>query len=111
MKHVTKLNNLIAKVFPMYLNWVSPGSVKNATKDCQASLCGVLCNQGALCAALLPEFTHKKGSLWLAETAALRQLALAGCNVDRAFTLCFSEKVNLPQFQFLFCVCNSVSSC
>lgn len=83
-----------------FLNWVAPGGLKNSTRECQSNILSCLLSQSDtnVGCVLTPEFTYKKGQLWMVETSVLRQLAMSGTNVDRQFTLGFKEKVSLPNY-------------
>ena len=91
----------INKVVVILLNWVSPSTVKAQTKETQAAMVSMLCAQApekTAAIVLTPEFVYKRGNLWLAESAALKQLAAGHVNVDNAFTLTFREKVGITKF-------------
>ena len=77
----------------LFLNWISPSGIKNATKEVHVSVMSSLTqNDSSLGVVMMPEWTYKKGQLWLVETGLLRQLALANVNVDRSFMLQFKDK-------------------
>ena len=76
------------------LNWVAPCTIKSATQYIQGKVAGFLANEidGSIVSVLMPTFTHRKGTLWLAEKAALDMLVSCGLNFDACFclaVLCF----------------------
>jgi hypothetical protein len=42
----------------------------------------------------MPEFTYKKGQLWMVEGSCIKSLATQGINVDRSCTLQFKERLD-----------------
>ena len=90
-----------------FLNWVAPCTIRNPVKETQAAVAGnlVSTNSNSIGLVMCPEFVYKKGSLWLAETAAIRQLALSGANIDRTFAMSFREKAH--PLVSLVCDCGS----
>lgn len=78
------------------LNWVAPSSIKNSTLTTQASTTACILNNSrkntGVC--LLPEFTYKKGQLWMLEASCIKSLATQGVNLDRSCTLQFKERLD-----------------
>lgn len=76
------------------MNWVAPSTIKVNTMKMQTNVASCVVNQSNrnITLALMPEFTYKKGQLWLLEGSTIKQLATANINVDRSFTLNFKEK-------------------
>ena len=72
----------------VFLNWSAPSTLKaNAS---------FILSQSARSVGLLlePEFTYKKGELWMLEGSTMKQLAHHGISLDKSFSLQFKEKAS-----------------
>ena len=78
----------------IFLNWSAPSTLKNNARASQAAAAAFLLGQSARNVGLLlqPEFTYKKGELWMLENSTMKQLAQNGITLDKSFTLQFKEK-------------------
>ena len=76
------------------VNWAALPRVRDAAQTCQAQALGVLCNNSArrLGLVMLPQFTYKKGQLYLHEIAVLNALSSASLNFDRSWVLAFEAR-------------------
>lgn len=78
----------------VYLNWTAPSTLKTSTRSAQCSAASFLLGSSPRAVGLLlqPEFTYKRGELWMLENSVVKQLAQAGITLDRSFCLQFKEK-------------------
>ena len=78
----------------VYLNWSAPSTLKNATRSAQCAAASFVLGSSPKAVGLLlqPEFTYKRGDLWLLENSIMKQLAQSGIQLDKSFTLQFKEK-------------------
>ncbi|CAK9007782.1 unnamed protein product [Durusdinium trenchii] len=76
------------------VNWAALPRVKDAAQACQSQVLGVLCNNSSkrLGAVILPQFTYKKGQLYLHEIAVLQSLNNASLNFDKTWVLAFETR-------------------
>ena len=65
----------------VFLNWSAPSTLKANARAAQSLL-------------LEPEFTYKKGELWMLEGSTMKQLAHHGISLDKSFSLQFKEKAS-----------------
>ena len=87
---------LESKACLVFLNWSAPSTLKANARAAQASGASFILSQSARSIGLLlePEFTYKKGELWMLEGSTMKQLANHGITLDKSFTLQFKEKAS-----------------
>lgn len=74
--------------------------------QCASQVLGVLLNNSGRRSGLilLPEFTYKKGQLYLQEVAVLQLLSGANLNIDRTFGVCFELGTQTTNLQGTDCM-------
>jgi hypothetical protein len=80
----------------VFLNWSAPSTLKANARAAQSSGASFILSQSARSVGLLlePEFTYKKGELWMLEGSTMKQLAHHGISLDKSFSLQFKEKAS-----------------
>ena len=75
------------------VNWVSPSMLSNQDLEQQANIIHMLVNGSShnIVPILFPQWTYKKGQLYLVEQMVHNMLAHRTINVDAKFGLVFEE--------------------
>lgn len=78
------------------LNWVAPASLKNEDFELQANLAATIIqnNPANIVAMLNPQFTYRRGQLWMTEEMVMKTLGCRPIHLDKKFALTFSSKVD-----------------
>ena len=76
------------------VNWVAPSTIHNDQLELQASIVSLLTNGSVsnIVPILFPQFSYKKGQLYIVEQMVFNMLAHRAVNVDAKFGLVFEEK-------------------
>ena len=88
----------MAKATVCILNWAAPSVIKAKFQQAQTNIVACVVNSDPnknVALAMTPEFSYKKGQLWMLEASAIKQLATANKNVDKSFILPFTQKSNV----------------
>ena len=78
----------------VFLNWTAPALVKSEFLDCHISVLSWALHEStqSMALALQPVFTYNRGKLRLEEKKMLECLNKGSHNLDRQFSVLFSEK-------------------
>ena len=77
-------------------NWTAPSTIKAGTLELQANMLNAVATQGekGICLVLNPQFSYKKGQLYLAEKMVVNLLSKRSLDFDRKFGLVFKERTD-----------------
>eukprot|EP00969_Alexandrium_andersonii_P142653 6307317-Alexandrium_andersonii.AAC.1 len=85
-----------------FLNWAAPSTIVASSQQKQASLIGGLMAMAGtqensydpVCLAVMPQFAHRRATLWVNETNALKLLSGNKINTDRGCCILFEKKAD-----------------
>ena len=81
----------------VFLNWVAPSMLSSEDLDVQSNLMSMIMsgNDKSMGLVMMPQFTYKKGQLFLVENMVRQMLSSRMLNFDTKFALNFKEKRDL----------------
>ena len=96
LKHVKTTFNVSSEKIAVWslLNWVAPSILSSQDLDVQSSLLSMImsANDKSMGLVMMPQFTYKKGQLFMVENMVRQLLSSRALNFDTKFALNFKEK-------------------
>ena len=85
------------------VNWTAPCTISAPAHDLQANILAMLASAGSkgISAVIMPQFTYKKGQLYLAEEAVFTMMSKRSLDFDRKFGLLFQERTDARDSRIL----------
>ena len=86
------------------LNWIAPCTLKSEDIELQANMAAAILanNHRNMIAMLNPQFTYRKGQLWVAEELVMKTMSSRAVNMDKTFAVSFEKRVDTRDARPLF---------
>ena len=76
------------------LNWVAPSTLKTEDMELHANMASWILssNVNSMVLTLMPQFTYRRGQLWVQDAMVQKLLSTRPLNMDKKFALQFKER-------------------